>query len=210
VSTVIVLAKEPVPGRVKTRLCPPCTPEEAARIAGAALADTLAVASTCSAGRRVLALDGAPGPWLPDDWQVVSQVRGQLGRRLAAAFARCATPAVLVGMDTPQLDVTVLDAAFAALTDLGCDAVLGPARDGGYWAIGFARHVRGAFRGVPMSVADTCASQLARLAALGMRTWLLPVLRDVDHFADATAVARATPGTRFADAVQSVLAAGAR
>ena len=67
--TLLVIAKSPAPGRVKTRLTPPCTPEQAAQLAGAALSDTLAAASrTRRAARRVLVLDGAPGAWLPRDF----------------------------------------------------------------------------------------------------------------------------------------------
>jgi glycosyltransferase A (GT-A) superfamily protein (DUF2064 family) len=67
--TLLVIAKSPAPGRVKTRLTPPCTPEQAARLAGAALSDTLAAAArTRRAARRVLVLDGASGPWLPRDF----------------------------------------------------------------------------------------------------------------------------------------------
>jgi uncharacterized protein len=209
VSAVIVLAKAPLPGRVKTRLCPPCTPAEAARIAEAALRDTLAAASRCAADRRLLALEGAPGRWLPPGWRVVPQVGGDLGRRLDGAFAACGTPAVLVGMDTPQLDPAVLDAAAASLRDRECDAVLGPSLDGGYWAIGFARRVRGAFRGVPMSTAGTCAAQLARLHTLGVRTRFLPALRDVDRFDDAVAVASAMPGSHVATTLASLAAVAA-
>ena len=74
---VLVMAKSPVPGRVKTRLCPPCTPAEAAALAEAALADTLEAVAACGAGRRILALDGAPGPWLPAGFEVVAQCQGQ-------------------------------------------------------------------------------------------------------------------------------------
>lgn len=209
-TTIVVLAKAPVPGRVKTRLCPPCTPEEAARLAEAALHDTLVAASACGCDERVLVLDGSPGPWLPPGWRLVAQVPGNLNRRLAGAFRTCAAPAVLVGMDTPQLDPGVLDRAFVALTSPVSDAVLGPARDGGYWAIGFARRVRGAFRGVPMSTSHTCVAQHARLRALGLRTRLLPTLRDVDHFDDAPAVARDIPTSQFAAAVASVAALDVR
>ncbi|MEO5678521.1 MAG: glycosyltransferase, partial [Acidimicrobiales bacterium] len=72
----LVLAKEPVAGRVKTRLCPPLTPAEAAAVAEAALADTLAAVARCGADRLVVALDGAPGPWLPAGFEVIPQRGG--------------------------------------------------------------------------------------------------------------------------------------
>jgi rSAM/selenodomain-associated transferase 1 len=197
----MVLAKAPAPGRVKTRLCPPCTPESAARIAEAALCDTLQAVSESSCTRRVLVLDGLAGTWLPAGWEVIPQSGGGLGERLDAAFATADAPALLVGMDTPQLEPRDVDTALAALCDPSCDAVLGPAFDGGYWAIGFARQVRGAFTGVPMSTHRTFCVQYERLRTLGLRTRLLPSMRDVDHYQDALAVARLAPATRLAQAV---------
>ena len=78
------------------------------------------------------------------------------------------------------------------------DAVLGPACDSGWWAIGLHNADPRVFVGVPMSTSGTCAHQRARLAGLGLRTAPLPELRDVDTFADAHEVALATPGSRFA------------
>ena len=199
-AALIVLAKAPRAGRVKTRLCPPCTPAEAAELARAALLDTLAAAPP--AGRRVLVLDGEPGPWLPPGWEVLPQRCGGLGDRLAGAFADVAEPALLVGMDTPQVTPALLAAGLARLAH--ADAVLGPAPDGGYWAIGLRRADRAVFAGVPMSEARTGAVQRARLAALGLRTAELPTLRDVDTIADARLVARAAPAGRFAAALAAI------
>ncbi|MGW3405211.1 glycosyltransferase, partial [Streptomyces zhihengii] len=69
-STLIVIAKAPAAGRVKTRLTPHFTPEEAAELARAALADTFAAVLATPAARRVLALDGLPGPWVPEGIEV--------------------------------------------------------------------------------------------------------------------------------------------
>jgi rSAM/selenodomain-associated transferase 1 len=193
---LIVIAKAPRAGRVKTRLCPPCTPHQAAGLAEAALSDTLAAVSGTPARRRVLALEGAPGPWLPRGFDVVGQ-RGQgLGERLAAAIADAGAPALVVGMDTPQLAPALLSAAASGLG--AHDAVLGPALDGGYWAIGLRRADPAAFAGVPMSTPDTFAAQARRLRELRLRTAILDPLRDVDTFDDALAVGRAAPLTRFA------------
>ncbi|HEX6417697.1 MAG TPA: DUF2064 domain-containing protein [Acidimicrobiales bacterium] len=206
---LIVVAKEPVPGRVKTRLCPPCTPREASGLAAAALADTLAAARSSGAARVVLALDGRPGPWCPPGVEVVGQGSGGLDRRLTAAWAAATTgAAVLVGMDTPQVTAADLDAAMIDLADGGADAVLGPASDGGWWAIGLRRPHPRAFLGVPMSRPDTGAHQRGRLRALGLRTQLLPVRTDVDTWADAVTVAAAAPGGRFAAAVRRLAPRG--
>jgi rSAM/selenodomain-associated transferase 1 len=199
---VLVIAKAPVPGRVKTRLCPPCTFDEAARLAEAALADTLAACAETDAARRVLVLDGAPGAWLPDGWDVIPQRGDGLAERLANAFADVGGPAFLVGMDTPQLTGRRLRAGLAALED--ADAAFGPAADGGYWAIGLRAPDPAVFHRVPMSRVFTGAIQRARLAALGLRTADLPELRDVDDIAAARAVAAAAPRSRFAAALAAI------
>lgn len=196
---LLVIAKEPVPGRSKTRLCPPCSHEEAAALAEAALADTLdAVAAVPTAGRRVLVLDGSPGPWVPPCFEVVAQRGAGLDERLAWAFEEADGPAVLIGMDTPQVTTASIAPAVWPLAKREVDAVLGPALDGGYWAIGLREPDRAVFLGVPMSSGSTCEAQRARLRALGISFAELQVLRDVDTIADAWAVAAQAPGSRFA------------
>src|SRR5262249_58778102 len=101
---LVVLAKSPVAGRSKTRCCPPCTYEQAAALAEAALADTLAAVAKTPADRRLLVLDGAPGPWLPRAFNVLPQRGAGLDERLAAAFDDVGGPAVLIGMDPPPVD----------------------------------------------------------------------------------------------------------
>jgi rSAM/selenodomain-associated transferase 1 len=198
-ATLIVIAKAPVAGRVKTRLCPPCTPVQAAVLAEASLRDTLLAVSRTRAARRVVALDGAPGPWLPAGFEVIRQRGDGLAERLAAAFEDVGGPAFLIGMDTPQLRPEWLDAGLHAISH--GDAALGAALDGGYWGIGLRRADPAVFAGVPMSERRTGAVQRARLATLGLATATLRPLLDVDTFAGALAVAREAPGTRFATAL---------
>jgi rSAM/selenodomain-associated transferase 1 len=196
-TALLVIAKAPEPGRVKTRLCPPCTPAEAARLAAAALSDTLAAAARARrASRRVLVLDGAADGWVPPAFATIAQRGEGLAERLGTAFADAGGPAFLVGMDTPQVTPALLDAGLAALER--ADAVLAPAPDGGYWGIGLRRPDPEVFRDVPMSHRRTAAVQRARLADLGLRTTLLPPLRDVDTIADARAVAAECPSSAFA------------
>lgn len=195
-----VIAKAPRAGHSKTRLCPPCAPAEAADLATAALRDTLDVVLATPSHRRVLVLEGTPGPWLPAGFEVLPQRGAGLEERLAAAFADLGEPTLLVGMDTPQLTPGLLAEGTAAL-DAGAPAVLGLADDGGYWAIGLRDSTPGLFDGVPMSAGHTGAAQLARLRAHDRDPVLLPPLRDVDRFADALAVAALRPGSRFARAV---------
>jgi uncharacterized protein len=192
-TTLLVIAKQPLPGRVKTRLVPPCTPGQAAALAEAALTDTLHTMLAAPARRRVLVLDGEPGPWLPPGFDITPQCGGGLDERLAGAFAAVRGPALLVGMDTPQLTPGLLQVDWGV-----ADAWFGPAADGGFWALGLRVPDPALVRGVPMSAASTGASQRARLRAAGLRVADLPVLRDVDNAADAVAVARQAPWSRFA------------
>jgi rSAM/selenodomain-associated transferase 1 len=196
--TVVVLAKEPRPGRVKTRLTPTFSPDEAAQLAAAALTDTLRTVRAARSRRRILAWAGDATGW-DGGFTVVPQPAGDLNTRLTAAFAAAYAGSVrnrrvlLVGMDTPQLRPDDLAADWH-----GADAVLGLSDDGGYWAIGLtAGHPAGVFAGVPMSTDRTGAAQLARLLELGLRVHLLRPLRDVDEPADAEAVATAHPGLDF-------------
>ena len=205
---ILVIAKEPLPGRVKTRLTPPFSPEQAARLAAAALADTLAAAAGTAAARLVIALEGAPGSWLPAGLPVLAQRGGGLDERIAAAmadaYAGLARPVVLIGMDTPQVTPALLEAALRPLADGAADATFGPAADGGFWLLGLRRPDPRLVLGVPMSTAETGAAQLARLHDAGLRVRRLPPLLDVDTAADAYAVARLAPRTRFAAALAAL------
>jgi glycosyltransferase A (GT-A) superfamily protein (DUF2064 family) len=198
---LLVLAKTPVPGRVKTRLCPPWTFEQAAAVAGAALADTLGTVR-----RGVLIVDGDHPA--PAGWERLEQRGDQLPARLANAFADAGPgPAVLIGMDTPQVTRAQLDDAAGQLGDV--DAVLGLAEDGGWWALGLRdpAHAR-VLRDIPTSLSDTGARTLRALDDLGLRVRLLPVLRDVDTVADARAVAVLCPAQSEFRRVVTALDAG--
>lgn len=203
--TIIVLAKAPVPGKVKTRLCPPCRPAQAAELAEAALVDTLTAVAATPCERRVLVLDGAPGPWLPAGFDVLRQRGDGLDERLAHAFTDVGTGGLLIGMDTPQLTPAMLAASLRALCARRVDTVLGPCIDGGWWGLGLRAPDPAVFVGVPMSTPHTGAAQRARLHQLRMRTGALPVMRDVDDFTDAVAVARIAPCSRFAATLRPML-----
>lgn len=211
--SLIVIAKAPLLGFAKTRLIPGLGPEGTADVAAASLADTLWAVVEASAHRRVLALDGDPGgaepEWLPRvegrALEVIPQRPGGLADRLAGAFADSgAAPALLVGMDTPQITASLLEASIAALCEEGTDAVLGPASDGGWWAIGLREADDAVFAGVPMSTAYTGDRQRERLHSLGLRFTELEQLRDIDTLADAEALAAVAPWTRMASALREV------
>ncbi|WP_030413204.1 TIGR04282 family arsenosugar biosynthesis glycosyltransferase [Streptomyces sp. NRRL S-1448] len=209
-TAVLVIAKEPVPGRVKTRLTPPYTPDEAAQLAAAALYDTLLAVRAMPARRRTVVLDGHPGDWLPDGFEVRPQCAGGLDERLAAAFAASPGPTLLLGMDTPQVTAELLAPALELTAWQHHDAWFGPAEDGGFWALGLADPDPRLLRGVPMSTAATGAAQRARLAAAGLRIGDLPVLRDVDTAADALRVAAQAPTGRFATTLARLTAVRGR
>jgi uncharacterized protein len=205
---LVVIAKAPRAGRVKTRLCPPCTPQQAADIAAAALTDTLDAAARSRPPRLALVLEGRRGAWVHPGAEVLPQHGGGLGERIANAFEDVGPPALLIGMDTPQVTPALLAESAARLMADDVDAVLGRSEDGGFWAVGLKRSDRRAFLGVPMSEAFTGRAQEERLARLGLRIASLPVLRDVDDAQDAAVVAAAAPDGRFAAVVRSVLGSG--
>ncbi|MFC8617767.1 DUF2064 domain-containing protein [Micromonospora purpureochromogenes] len=215
-TVLLVVAKAPVPGAVKTRLCPPATGVQAARVAAAALRDTLdAVRETpgvtpvlALAGRLADAEDAAALTAAVAGWPVLPQRGADFAARLVHAHADVADafpgrPVLQIGMDTPQLTPERLAAAVRRLAD--ADAVLGRAADGGWWALGLRDPRQAvALRAVPMSTPDTGRSTWSALAERGLRTVPLPVLRDVDDWSDARAVAAAVPGGRFARQVAAV------
>ena len=195
--TLIVIAKSPVAGQVKTRLTTAFTPAQAAALAQAALRDTLDTVVAAPAERRVIAWDGVHRSWLPQGVEVIAQKGDGLDERLSSAFQEALArpghgPTLLVGMDTPQLRPADLSLEWE-----GADAVLGLCPDGGYWALGLRHFHPDAVRGVPMSTPHTGRHQLERLQSLGFRVQTLPTVRDVDTPADAAAVAQLAPDTRF-------------
>ncbi|HEV2928567.1 MAG TPA: DUF2064 domain-containing protein, partial [Propionibacteriaceae bacterium] len=213
-ATVLLLAKEPVPGRVKTRLHVSFSPYEAARLAAAAIEDSLAAVGAAKVARRIAVWDGAGVSWRHRLGRagvaVVDQRPGSLNDRLTGAFLDSAAadgPGIqdrarlLIGMDTPQATASLLESDWG-----GADAVLGLSDDGGFWAIG----LRGAdpgecFHGIPMSTDRTGAAQLNRLVDLGLSVKLLAPLRDVDEPGDAAAVAYEHPRLRFSRCYREIV-----
>lgn len=198
--SVVVIAKECLPGKAKTRLAPALGPDGAARVAAASLADTLATVRHLPVTDRVLLYDGVVLPDGVDGWSVLPQVDGGLDERLAAMFDAMTGPTLLVGMDTPQLAPVHLA---PVLREPEREAWFGPAADGGFWGL-YLREPRGdLLRGVPMSQDDTGAVQLQRLRSAGLDVGLLDELLDVDTIDDADTVARGLPASRFARALHA-------
>ncbi len=193
---VVILAKEPKPGLVKTRLQTRFTADEAAQLAAAAVRDTQRVVRASRVPRRILCWDGDPADFT-DGFEVVPQRTGTLNDRLAGAFADIdrhrSARVLLIGMDTPQINSTLLDADWE-----DCDAVLGLSEDGGFWAIGLrTSDAARIFAGIEMSTTRTGSAQLARLLSRGHLVKLLPPLRDIDEPTDAAYVADRFPGLEF-------------
>lgn len=203
---VMVIAKAPVPGRVKTRLCPPLDDAGACQVASACLLDTLDAAAAVPARRHVLVFEGDSTGWRRPGWECIAQRGGLLGERLANAFQDIGAAGVVIAMDTPQVASATLADALRAVTR-PATAAFGAAADGGFWAIGLSAGVDPAavFRDIPMSTAATGARQRARLIALGLDVVELDVLRDIDTIDDLRAVAADHPDRRFAQVADTLL-----
>lgn len=212
--TTVVLAKAPVPGRVKTRLCPPATPEQAATLAAAALLDTLDAAAGVP-GDTVVAITGSRADAVHareladrlDRVGVVEQRGDGLGERIAAAHADAAAlhpgrPTLQIGMDTPQVSAALLTRCAAGLAAPGVDAVLGPATDGGWWVLGLNDPAAAkVLAGIPMSTDDTGERTLQALREAGLNVAPVEALTDVDTAAEAVEVAAGMSDGRFPAAV---------
>jgi len=203
-TNLVLIAKETLPGKVKTRLHPPLSLEQAAELAAASITDTLAATSCLQATSRILAFDGDPAnvPAGAEHYYVLPQVEGTLDVRLGAIFDACQGPTFLIGMDTPQLCMGDLVPAFEFWPD-DVDAWFGPASDGGFWALGLKNPTGDLLRGIPMSRSDTGRLQLQRLVDAGLRVAMLPELTDVDTIDNAFEVAAIAPNGQFAATLKS-------
>jgi glycosyltransferase A (GT-A) superfamily protein (DUF2064 family) len=213
--TLLVVAKAPIAGFAKTRLTPPLTPTQAARVAAAALLDTLDSARAAAVSHRMVALVGDVGraecaadiARALSDFDVVPQRGDGFGARLANAHAdaaRAAQPVLQIGMDTPQAGPRLLSAAARELAADSERAVIGPAADGGWWALGLpSPQAARLLVEVPMSTDRTGECTREVLRRCGHRIRELPTLADADSFADAVGIAEHTSG-RFATLVREL------
>lgn len=202
-----IIAKEPRAGFVKTRLCPPCTPRQAADVAAAALLDTLdavdAVVARLTGVDRVLLFDGDPTAWTRTGYRVVPQRGSGLSSRLSNAFDELG-PGLVVGMEAPGAVPALADGVSALRS--GHDAV-GLAVDGGYWVIGLHRVDPAVFDDIPMSTSSTGLAQLSRLHRLQRHVRMLPMSHDLDTIDDLRIAAlHAREGSRLRSVAQEVLA----
>ena len=204
-----VFAKQPLPGQVKTRLCPPLTAEAAARLYQLLLSETLTRLQggpnyelvVCYAGER---------QWFAETFprvRLLAQQGGDLGERMARAlagfFAEGCNCAALVGSDAPDLPLAQIARAFAALQS--CDLVLGPALDGGYYLIGENAHRPELFQAIPWSTDAVLAATLERAEQLNLQVTQLAEWEDLDDFAALRRFLQRAPQGPSADFLRTEL-----
>lgn len=200
-AAVVIFARAPLPGRVKTRLVPPLSPPQALGLHVACLRSTAAlIASLPRSVHKYIYFSGpaasARRHWrellLPDVFAVRTQGRGDLGERLRRMFAGLLAAGylrvVVIGSDSPTLPRRRLLAAFSALRR--ADVVIGSTEDGGYYLLGCRKLVREIFRRIPWGSSTTYARTLARLERLQIPYRILPRWYDVDRPRDLARLRR--------------------
>jgi len=186
-SVVVVMAKRPVPGKTKTRLCPPLTPLEAAELYEALLRDTIGLVSSLRGIELAIAITprtavGHMGTFAPRGARMLAVEGADIGECLRGAteqlFSEGFTRVVAVNSDGPTLPAEYIERAVAMLTH--SDVVLGPAEDGGYYLIGLRQKQPGLFTDIAWSSSRVAAQTLERAVALGLTAARLPSWYDVD------------------------------
>jgi len=187
-----IMAKAPEPGRVKTRLCPPLSPADAAELYRCFLLDKIAQARQVAGAEPVLAFAPAEAAAvfeaLAPGFALLVQRGADLTARLVAVcdelFRDGCDAAILIDSDTPTLPTERLERAVAVMKEGGCDLVLGPSEDGGYYLIGLRRLHPELFEGMRWSTPTVLEETERRARALGLSSTRLPAWYDVDTAAD--------------------------
>ncbi len=204
-AALVIFAKAPIPGQVKTRLCPPLTSDEAATLHGSLVLDLLertklAMTKLKLPVDRYLAC--APSAThvffkIMEERQgikLIDQIGDDVGIRMNQAFetlfARGYQRVLLVGTDVPTLPLDHFKQALTMLEQH--DLVLGPALDGGYYLIGIKRPIQDLFRDIPWSTDQVLTLTQAKATSLGLKTSLIQSWRDVDTLADLQALIEAS------------------
>ncbi len=203
-TALVIFAKAPIPGHVKTRLCPPLTPDEAATLHGSFVLDTLE-RTKAAVGRLKLSMDRylACSPSTTHVFfkimeerqgvKLIDQVGDDLGARMhqavEAMFSRGYRRTLLLGTDVPTVPLEHFKQALTLLDSH--ELVLGPALDGGYYLIGMNRTIPELFTNMPWSTDQVLRLTQDRAAQLGLKTALLQPWRDVDTLADLEALVEA-------------------
>jgi len=190
-TVAVIMAKEPAAGRTKTRLCPPLSPSDAARLYEALLHDTIALVSRLPGVRLAVAVTppsavSAIRLRLPHDALVLPVEGADIGTCLSCAIEQLFTAGcsrvMAINSDGPTLPVAYLERAEALLDRH--DVVLGPSEDGGYYLVGLRQSVPGLFQGIAWSTCRVMSQTMDRAGTLGLSVALLPSWYDVDTGAD--------------------------
>jgi len=191
-AALIIFAKAPVEGYVKTRLCPPLTPDEAASLHGSLVLDLLEKCKSLQSCDRILA--GAPTPEHPFfgamkarfNIPIWGQVGPDLGSRMAHAFKLAlGSPyqsVIIIGTDIPGITVSLISTALKNLQNH--DIVVGPTVDGGYYLIGLRSPVPELFEQIPWSTDQVLSLTKEKAQSLRLSVKVLPMLRDLDTMED--------------------------
>jgi rSAM/selenodomain-associated transferase 1 len=200
-AALVIFAKAPVPGQVKTRLCPPLTPDEAATLHGSFVIDMLERTKIATAKLKLpfdRYLACAPSSTLVffqimeerHSVKLIDQVGDDLGARMQQAFATLFAKnyqrVFIIGTDVPSLPLDHYKQALALLDTH--DIVLGPAMDGGYYLIGLKQPRPELFADIAWSTDRVLATTQEKAASLGLKVALLPSWRDVDTIDDLQAL----------------------
>ena len=192
---IVVMAKDPVPGQVKTRLQPQLSPTDAADLYRCFLEDRLGdVAALPEIDRAIAFTPESSGPRFvslaPEGFLLFPQRGSDLGEKLDSLFSATLAlgyeAVVVTDSDSPDLPRSLLRDAFALLAD-DSDVVFGPCRDGGYYLVGMKAAAPGLFSNIPWSSSRVLERSLAAADRLGLKTGLLPPWQDIDTFEDLRA-----------------------
>ena len=183
----VLFAKAPVPGQVKTRLCPPLTPAEAAAVAWALTQDAAGLVQSSRRLELVMAYSpDTEAPFFGEKFpgiRLLPQGEGDLGLRLDSAFSRVLLPgvpgALVLGSDHPTLRVETLELMLDALEKH--DLCLLPTEDGGYAALGLRRLQPALFQGIPWSSPHVLSETLRKAESQNLSSHVLDPIYDLDR-----------------------------
>ncbi|WP_160295217.1 TIGR04282 family arsenosugar biosynthesis glycosyltransferase [Geobacter sp. OR-1] len=192
-NALLIFAKWPEPGRVKTRLSPPLSSHEAAELYRCMLLDTLASTNAVAGINRMIFFSGGPERsadfrLLAPDAEVVMQDGENLGERLSNAFAKAFSlgyrSVAVIGTDSPHMPVERIEEAFTVLNEKKADVVFGPSEDGGYYLIALNDPQPELLRDIPWSSPETLARSLEKAEDTGLKAKLLASGFDLDTVRD--------------------------
>jgi rSAM/selenodomain-associated transferase 1 len=190
---LLIFAKQPQPGTVKTRLIPALSPQDAATLYNCMMTDTLAKMESLQGVDKLLFFAEEPGAsaffheFFPG-MQIRPQTGKDLGERMEAAFHAAYSmgyrAAVVIGTDSPDLPVAFIEEAFRILDERRAEAVFGPSEDGGYYLLALRRPHNELFHGIHWSTGEVLRQSLEKAECLGLTVAKLPIWHDIDTVED--------------------------